>query len=192
MNSFYSENELKNLNLKKYGKNISISRYARIYNPEEIEIGNNVRIDDFSFLSGKIRIGNNVHIACFAELNAGEAGIVMDDFSGLSSKVSVFAVSDDYSGKSLTNPTVPDAFKRLKKAKVVIAKHVIVGASSVILPGSRLEEGVAVGACSLIRDRCEEWFVYSGIPAKKIKEREKQALILEKEYLNRYGVPERK
>ena len=56
--SFYTIAELESLGLKKYGKNVCISRYARIYNPGNISIGNNVRIDDFCILSA----GNNPFI----------------------------------------------------------------------------------------------------------------------------------
>ena len=54
MNSFYTENELKQIGFKRIGENVLISRKASIYQPELIEIGNNVRIDDFCILSGNI------------------------------------------------------------------------------------------------------------------------------------------
>lgn len=50
MTSFYSEEELRSIGLKSYGKNVLISRFARIYGAESISIGNNVRIDDFCIL----------------------------------------------------------------------------------------------------------------------------------------------
>ncbi len=53
MDSFYSRDELKKIGLKKYGENVFLSKKASIYNPEKIEIGNNVRIDDFCILSRK-------------------------------------------------------------------------------------------------------------------------------------------
>ena len=34
----------------------------------------------------------------------------MKDFSGISSRCTIYAESDDYSGKFLTNPTVPDEY----------------------------------------------------------------------------------
>ena len=47
MNSFYSARELRKIGLKKYGDNVKISRFANFYSPEKINIGDNVRIDDF-------------------------------------------------------------------------------------------------------------------------------------------------
>ena len=45
--SFYNEEEIVKLGLKKYGKNVLISRKASFYSPELIQLGSNVRIDDF-------------------------------------------------------------------------------------------------------------------------------------------------
>jgi len=59
MNSFYTEDELKEIGLKSYGHNVLISRKANLYSVSEISIGNNVRIDDFCILSGKIKYYRN-------------------------------------------------------------------------------------------------------------------------------------
>ncbi len=61
--SFYSEYELSKLGFKSYGSNCRISKNSTIYSAEKIILGNNVRIDDFCVLSGKITIGNYVHLA---------------------------------------------------------------------------------------------------------------------------------
>ena len=45
--SFLSKDELTKIGFKKIGKNVFLSRKASIYGPENMEIGNNVRIDDF-------------------------------------------------------------------------------------------------------------------------------------------------
>lgn len=41
--SFYSEEELKGLGIKKYGENVLISRNAVLYDPELLEIGNHLQ-----------------------------------------------------------------------------------------------------------------------------------------------------
>ena len=81
MSSFYSQEELRELGLKRYGENVLISRKSSIYQADKISIGSNVRIDDFCILSGEIEIGNYVHIAAYTSLFAGDAGIRMEDFS---------------------------------------------------------------------------------------------------------------
>jgi galactoside O-acetyltransferase len=176
MNSFYSEEELAQIGLKTYGENVLISRNASIYGAENISIGNNVRIDDFCILSGKISIGNYVHIAAYCGLFSGTEGIVMEDFSGLSSRVTIYAASDDYSGDVLTNPTVPDEYKKIVGGQVTICRHVIIGASCVILPGVTLAEGSAFGSMSLINKNSNEWTIHAGIPCKAVKPRSKNLL----------------
>lgn len=180
--TFYSGEELKKLGIKKYGSNVLISRNAVLYNPELLEIGDNVRIDDFTTISGKVVLGDYIHIAQFCGLYGGTEGIFMDDFSGLSSRVVIYATSNDYSGESLTNPTVPAKYKKTdKNLPVHLCRHVIVGAVTVILPGVTIGEGSSVGALSLCSKSLEPWGVYAGSPAKKIRERSTKLLELERE-----------
>lgn len=183
MNSFLDKKELQNLGFKSIGENVMISRKASIYGARNIEIGNNVRIDDFCILSGKITLKNNIHIAAYSALYGSDVGIDIEDFANISSRVCIYAISDDYSGVSMTNPTIPDKYKNLEKAPVTIGNHVIVGTGSTILPGADLKIGTAVGAMSLVRKSTEPWKIYAGIPAKPIKDRSKKLLELERCYL---------
>ena len=111
----------------------------------------------------------------------------MKIFSGLAYQVQVFTQSDDYCGMSMTNPTVPIKYKRESKKAVIIGTHSIVGAGSIIMPGVILSEGTSVGAMSLIRKSTEAWSIYLGNPAKKIKDRKKDLIELEKLYLLEAG-----
>lgn len=185
MTSFYTETELRNLGLKKYGKNVLISKKASLYSVGQIELGNDVRIDDFCILSGIINIGNYVHIAAYSALYGSDVGIVIKDFANISSRVSIYSISDDYSGNTMTNPMIPDEYKNLEKGRVTIEKHVIIGSTSVVLPNVTLAEGSAFGSFSFINADSEPWSVNAGIPAQKIKTREKKILDLEK-YFNTY------
>lgn len=184
MNSFYTQNELEGMGFESLGENVLISKKSSIYSPNKISIGDNVRIDDFCILSGRIKLGSYIHIAAYSLLVGGEEGIIMNDFSGVSSRVSIYAMSDDYSGVSLTNPMIPEKYKRTIRAQVIVGKHVIIGASSVVLPGVEIKEGTAVGALSLVNKSLQEWSIYVGNPVKIIKERSKDILTLEKKFLN--------
>ncbi len=181
MSSFYTEEELKALPLKSVGKNVLLSRKVSMYGMSRIELGNNVRIDDFCFFSageGGISIGDYVHISPFCSL-AGKGAIVMEAFSGLSSRVAVYSSSDDYSGASLTNPTVPDTYKKVVHGDVILKKHVIIGAGTIILPGVTVEEGTAIGALSLVAKNVGPFLIAIGNPLKVIKERKKDLIDLE-------------
>ena len=179
MTQYLTAEEVAGLGLKRVGRDIMIHRQANIVCPENLSLGDHVRIDGFTTLlaTGEIEIGSHVHISTLCFL-AGGAGIQMGDFSGLSHGVKVFSTSDDYSGRSLTNPTVPARFKTTQARKVLIGPHSIVGANSVLLPGATLPEGVAVGALALVRGTCKPWSIYAGAPARLARPRSREALAL--------------
>jgi dTDP-4-amino-4,6-dideoxy-D-glucose acyltransferase len=166
------------------GNNVMLSDRASFYNCHKISIGDNVRIDDFCVVSGGeggISIGCHVHLAVGVTL-MGAGNITLEDFSGLSSRVSVYSSSDDYSGTCMTNPTLPAKYTAVVHRDVSIGKHVIVGSGSVILPGVTLEEGVAVGALSLVNRNCSAFGIYAGNPARRIKERKHDLLEVERTF----------
>lgn len=173
MNSFYSERELEELGVREVGKNVLISRKCSIYGAENIRIGNNSRIDDFVILSGKICIGDYVHISAGTYLFGGEAGIEVNDFIAVSAHCCIYAVTDDYLGFGMTNPMIPEEYRKVTQEKVTLEKHVIIGAGSVVLPGVHIAEGGAFGSMSLINKSTKEWKVYMGVPIKEWKERKK-------------------
>lgn len=182
--AYLNQQQLEQLGFKKLGHNVLISDKASIYNAEKIEIGNNSRIDDFCVLSGNIKIGNNIHIAALCLIAGGEKGIIIEDFAGIAYNSQVFSQSDDYSGETLTNPTIPQKFKKEIKQSVHIKKHVIIGASSVIFPGVTIETGCSIGAMSLVRKSTKPWGIYTGNPIKRLKHRKQDLLLLEKQYLS--------
>ena len=174
--SFYSPEELLEIGFKSVGKDVHISRKTSIYTPEKMTIGNHVRIDDFCILSGYLELGNYIHIAAYCALHGGNEGIFLADYVGLSSRCTIFTTSDDYSGGAMTNPTVPEKYLNANVNPVHIDKHVILGSSSVILPGITLGEGCSFGSFSFISKSTEPWGMYAGIPCKRIKERKKELL----------------
>lgn len=185
--SYYTEEQLKKLGFKYLGNNVKISDKASIYNHEQIEIGDNSRIDDFCVISGKIKIGRNVHITPMCLVAGGVEGIIFEDFTTIAYGVQIFTQSDDYSGKTMCNSTVLKKYKEEIFKKIILKKHSIVGASSVIMPGVTLGEGTSIGAMSLILKSTEPWGIYVGNPAKRLKDRKKDLLDLEKEYLENEG-----
>jgi acetyltransferase-like isoleucine patch superfamily enzyme len=188
MNNFYTPDELNALGFKKFGFNLKISKKASLYNCDLMEFGDNVRIDDFCVLSGKLVFGNNIHITAFCLLAGGDEGIFFDSFTTLAYRSCVFTRSDDYSGETLANSTIPEKFRnRTIKKSVNFEKHAIVGAGSIVLPGAHIREGVSVGASSLVIKPTEPWGVYVGVPAARIKNRKKELLEQEKLYLSEQG-----
>lgn len=183
---YATTDELRSLSFSHIGDNVMIARNCTIIGLENIRIGDNVRIDGYTTISaasGHCRIGRNIHIGSGSHL-ACAAGIELADFVNLSQGVRIYTISDDYSGSAMTNPTVPRQFTNVTLAPVSLGKHVIIGSGSVVLPGSCLSEGVAVGALSLVNRSLDPWSVYAGIPVRLIRARSKDLLNAEQHYLN--------
>lgn len=180
MNSFYTVEELLKIGFKSIGDNVYISRKASIYSAEKIKIGNNVRIDDFCILSGNIFIGNYVHISAGCYLYGGDSGIVIDDYCSISSRSCIYAISDDYSGNFLVNPMVREEYRNVIDKQVLIEKYVVIGSGCTVLPGVTIKEGSAFGSMSFINRNIDPWGIYIGIPCRKIKDRSKRMLDMNK------------
>jgi acetyltransferase-like isoleucine patch superfamily enzyme len=157
-----------------------ISPKACVYG--NVEVHETSRIDDFCILTGNIKIGRYVHLGAFSFLSGGE-GIEIADFCGFSPRTTMFTASDDYSGLSMSNPTVPDRFKpEIHRGPIRIGRHVLMGANCVILPGVEIEEGTSVGAFTLVNRSLDPWSMYAGIPARKLGPRKKDLLELEEQF----------
>lgn len=180
---YLNERQLQEVGFKYFGRNVKISDSAKIYNADQIEIGDNSRIDDFCVLSGKIKIGRNVFMGVHGNLAGGINGIELADFVTIAYYVNLFTQSDDYFGESLTNSTIPREYKKEKFGTLKIGKHVIIGSNSVVMPDAHIAEGCSVGAMSLVTKPTTVWGIYVGVPAKRVKERKRDLLELEKKYL---------
>lgn len=178
---YYTETELKTFGFKSVGTNVRVAKSCTIIGLANISFGDNVRIDGgvvITAAAAPVEIGSYVHIGGYGFL-LGAGGISIADFCTTSQGVKLYSGSDDYSGETMTNPMVPDALKKLDIGKIELQRHVIMGSTSVVLPGCTLGEGVAVGALSLVNESLAPWGIYAGTPARKLRPRSKNLLTLE-------------
>lgn len=173
ISSFYTKTELKKIGFKHYGTNVLISKKASIYSPENITIGNNVRIDDFCVLSGNITIGSYIHISAYSALY-GAGGIKIQDFSGLSPRTTIFSITDDFSGQFLVGPLVPEQYRNVIQQEVILEEYTQIGAGSIILPGVIIHEGAVAGSMTLVNKSLKHWTINIGVPVRFLKERNKK------------------
>lgn len=184
---YYEEHELAAIGFKSVGSNVRVAKNCTIIGLENISIGDNVRIDGYSTIiaaGGFVTLGSYIHIGGYSFLSGG-AGIVLESFSGLSQGVKIYSKSDDYSGAALTNPTVPSRYLNVVSGAVTLKRHVIVGSGSVVLPNVTIGEGSSVGALSVVTKSLDEWGVFVGVPARRLKSRSRQLLEQEKQLLGR-------
>ena len=176
--SFLTPGEIDSLGLADYGSNARISRFARFYRPELVSLGDHVRIDDFSVITGSIKLGSYCHIAAHSIFSGGtDSSIIVGDFCTFAYGVRVFSKSDDYLGDYMTGSVVPCEFTNATSSNVHISSHTIVGTSATLLPGISLGEGTSIGAMSLVKTSTDPWGVYAGIPARFLKKRGRRPLL---------------
>lgn len=170
--------------LKKCGENVIIGKTVRIRYPDLVEIGDNVIIDDFTYISTALQINSYAHISAGCKLIGGKEAIVrMGKFSTLAPNVVLAAGSDDYLG-GMATPLVGRKFKAgVSIGEINLGCHCIIGANSTILPNVQVGEGACLGAQSLAKANLSAWGLYAGCPARKIKERDKEGILkLEEEF----------
>lgn len=141
MPNLYSREELLKMGFKSVGKDIFVSKDARFFSISG-KLGDGVRIDAFSILTGHVELGRNVHISPFCFLGGTGGAIRMGANSGVSTHVSIFTKSADYSKQSLDTPKL--------MGNVTIGEHSIVGAGSTVMPGSKIGKNTSIGCNSVI------------------------------------------
>lgn len=164
--------------LKACGENVIIGKTVRIRYPELVEIGDNVIIDDFTYISTAMKLHSNVHISSGCKIIGGKDSFVeMKEFSTLAPNVVLSAGSDDYIS-GIATPMVPLKYKaNAVIGKIILNKHCIIGAGSVVLPNVIFEEGSCLGALSLANRTLDEYKLYAGIPAKFLKTRNRTEIL---------------
>lgn len=184
----YAREELEALGLAALGERVDVHRTVEIFGASSLALGSDVRIDCHAVITAgpaPVRIGSHVHVAAATHI-FGTAGVEVEDFANLSSRVSVFSTSDDYSEGYLTNPTVPGDFRKVHEAPVHVGRHAIVGCGTVVLPGVTIAEGGAVGALSLVKQDVPAYDIVAGVPARRVGRRDaERTRSLERAFLAR-------
>jgi acetyltransferase-like isoleucine patch superfamily enzyme len=186
---FFSPQEVAQIGFATCGEEVLIDRTCRFVAPHRIHFGSHVRLDSYTTIrggAGDVRIGNYVHLSAAVAIS-GAGGVLIEDFCGLSGQVSIYSSNDDYSGGAMTNPMIPEPFKRVRVGGVTLRKHAIIGAGSVILPGVTVGIGAAVGALSLVNKSIPDFMIVSGNPLRKIGMRGRDLLDLEQKFLAGQG-----
>ncbi len=162
---------------------------TKIIGLEHIRFGTNVIIDDFVFIyaTDEHVIGDYVHISSFTSITGG-GRLHMSDFVTVSSGCRIFTGTDDFTGTGLVNSTIPPEYRSVTRGRVVLEKHVAIGASTVVLPNVTVAEGCAVGAGSVVTKDLDPWGVYVGSPARRVKDRPRQTILEQEKHLReQYG-----
>jgi len=173
-----SSAELADVGFARFGSNVRIDRTVAFFGAEHLHIGSDVRIDCFCVITAgpePVSIGDNVHISAAVHIFGG-GGVEIANFCAVSSRVAIFSVNDDYTEGHLTNPTVPDDFRKVKSEKVTLLRHSIIGSGSVVLPGVTVGLGAAVGALTLVNRSVPDYELVGGVPFRSLGRRNEMRL----------------
>lgn len=142
------ERTLNQFSFKELGNGSEIQPGCRIYHPENISIGNNVRIGQGALIEGMgdITIKNNVI---------------------LGPDVTIWTANHNYE-----KPEKLPYDEKVILKPVTIEDNVWIGGKSIILPGVTIHEGAVVGMGAVVTKDVPSGAVIGGNPAKVLKYRD--------------------
>jgi len=160
--------------LKYCGEDVIIGKTVRIRRPELVCIGDHVIIDDFTYIPCELRVGSYTHVGASCSMIGGSGRIEIGSFVNIAPSCQIVTSSNDYKGGGLVGPCIPSEFAdKAVTAPVVISDFVLLGCNTTVLPGSVVPEGMSAGAFTLIKGtHYEAWYLYVGIPARKLSQRD--------------------
>lgn len=159
-----------------------VSKNIRLRHPEFFEIGDDSIVDDFCYISTKLRIGRGSHISANCTVAGGPAHtFTLGDFSSLSAGVTIWCSTTDYTRDLviITPQGIGDLAQHRISGDVTMDRYTGVGANSVVLPDNHIPEGTVIGALSFVPSRFvfEPWSVYAGSPIRLIRQRDRAEVL---------------
>lgn len=155
------------ISINKYVLHCKSLAYSYLYKKKFKTFGVNSYLNGISFFSGfnEIEIGNNVHIGNNGFIR-GEGGLIIKDNTHISRNILIYTYSHEYEGSLLPYDNLS------RNRPVFIGKNVWIGMNVVILPGTYIEDGVIIGAGSVVNGRVPKGSIYGAAIASEIKKRD--------------------
>jgi acetyltransferase-like isoleucine patch superfamily enzyme len=156
------------------GENVAVNRSVLFYSPKNVFLGDNVRIDGFCILSAGsdgIVLDEHVHLSAYCFLVGARGRIHLQAYSGMASRSTLYTATDDFREGYLTGPTVPAKYRKVRGGDIILGRHGLIGAGSIVLPGVTIGEGAAVGALSLVRKDVPAFALVAGNPLRTLGRR---------------------
>ncbi len=176
---------------KRIGKGVTFGRGMIIRNPWKIEVGNNVFFDDYTMIDAKtggIKIGDGCVFARNSTLSCKDGEIEIGNEVNISANVTIYSTlrikigsnsfiaghcyivaGGEHEFERRDIPIVEQGIKRTMG--VEIGEDCWLGASVIVLDGTRLRRGCVVGANSLLKGEYDEYSIIVGSPGKTIRKR---------------------
>lgn len=174
------------------GKNVRISRRAKIFGAGKIVIGNNVVIEDDVLINanspssnciklgddcvikkgtlveaygGKIEIGKNCSFNPYCVIY-GHGGLSIGNDVRIATGAVIVPANHIFEDKN-----IPITKQGIKTKGISIGNDVWIGANVTILDGVEIGDSTVVGAGAVVTKNIPSHCIYAGVPAKLIRER---------------------
>jgi acetyltransferase-like isoleucine patch superfamily enzyme len=144
---------------------------------DRIHLRSHVIVSEFTCIHGGrgTAIGSFVHVASHSSI-AGGGACILEDFVGLSTGVRLITGSEMVKGEGLTNPTVPAAYRAVRRSFVHLGRHAFLATNVIVHPGVTIGEGAVVGSGSVVTRDVEPWTINLGSPARPVGRRESRKM----------------
>jgi len=154
--------------LKYCGNNVIIGKTVRIRKPQNVIIGDNVIIDDFTYIPCSLEVGNYTHIGASCSMVGGAGKVTIGSFVNIAPSCQIVTGTNDYKGGGLVGPTIPEKYAGEATIEpVIIGDYALLACNTTVLPGVIMPEGMATGAFTLVsKQNYQEWSLYIGIPCR--------------------------
>lgn len=145
MTNFFTKEELLAFGFASVGDGVAVSRDVRFFAISG-SMGNNVRIDTFTILTGDIVLEHDVHLSPLCFLSATGGRITMQQGSGIGPQCALLTKSDDYTREDL-------GIEGKVAGNIQIGSNTIIGAGCKIFPGVNIGADASIGGhCMITHD----------------------------------------
>ena len=161
------------LELAVVGHPVTLHPHCAFIASERIRLGSHVIVSEFSCIHGGrgTVIGSFVHLASHASI-AGGGACILEDFVGLSTGARLITGSEMVKGEGLTNPTIPPAFRAVRRSFVHLGRHAFLATNVIVHPGVTIGEGAVIGSGSVVTRDVAPWTINLGSPARPVGTRD--------------------
>lgn len=147
-----------------------VSPSARVQLSSLVSLGEGTVVKAFAVVQssgGRVQLGRDCALSSFDHISTGAGDVVIGDHVRIAPNCTIVGGTKEIRRRDALIVDQPEAEPR----GVLIEDDVLIGANSVILPGSHLRRGVVVGAGSVVQGDIEEYAIVAGAPARVVSHR---------------------
>ena len=152
----------------KHGKNLKIGDFCIIH--EDCEVGDNVTIENFVLLKKGTKIGSNVYVDSYVK-SSGSNRIGSNVTLRFNATIAREVTVEDDVFISPNVMTIYSTHEGERRGGTHVGKGAFIGTNVVLGPNVSVGENTVVGAMSYVSRDCDANAIYTGIPAKKLRDR---------------------